>query len=147
MTTQKQALEAALSALESERIMAKDDQGDYTVEVTPKRIIDAIEKVKAALAEPGQEPVAYRAHINGITYFASNRKGICLAALGADDDGLIESLYTSPQPTQPREWQELSEDEVLDIVLALKPGLASMFASTACKAISAALRAKNGGTA
>jgi len=48
MTTQRQALEAALSALESERSMAADDQGNYTVEVTPKRILAAIEKVKAA---------------------------------------------------------------------------------------------------
>lgn len=52
MTTQRQALEAALSALESERIMAKDGQSNYTVEVTPKRILDAIVKVKEALVEP-----------------------------------------------------------------------------------------------
>ena len=144
MTTQRQALEAALSALESERIMAKDGQSNYTVEVTPKRILDAIEKVKVALAEPEQEPVAYMAHINGITYFASNRKGICLAALGADDDGLIVPLFASPQP---REWQELGEDEALEAfnrsgtIVDTSP----IEQYVICQFISAALRAKNGG--
>lgn len=58
MSNKREALEAALSTLESERIMAADAQGKYTVEVTPKRIIAAIEKIKAALAEPEQEPVS-----------------------------------------------------------------------------------------
>lgn len=59
MSNKREALEAALNALESERIMAADDQGNYTVEVTSKRILDAIEKVKAALAEPEQSHCKY----------------------------------------------------------------------------------------
>jgi hypothetical protein len=101
--TQNQALEAALSALESERIMAADAQGNYTVEVTPNRILDAIAKVKAALAEPEQ--------------------------------------------SQPREWQELSEDEALEAfnrsgtIVDTSP----IEQYVICQFISAALRAKNGG--
>lgn len=59
MSNKREALEAALSALESERIMAADSAGNYTIEITPKRITEAIAKVKAALTEPEQEPVAW----------------------------------------------------------------------------------------
>lgn len=59
MSMVKEALKSALCALESERIMGADDQGNYTVEITSKRIQDAIAKIKAALTVVEQEPVAW----------------------------------------------------------------------------------------
>lgn len=42
-------LQQILDALEVNRIMAKDDHGDYTREVTPKNVLDAIAILEAAL--------------------------------------------------------------------------------------------------
>lgn len=103
MTTQKQALEAALSALESERIMAKDVQGNYTVEVTPKRIIDAIEKVKAALAEPEQEPVAHIYPSTLKKFQVSEAVGECYSVAVGCPDEVSVPVYTSPQPREPEQ--------------------------------------------
>lgn len=102
MTTQRQALEAALSVLESERIMAADAQGNYTVEVTPKRIIDAIEKVKAALAEPEQEPAGYAVFAWGRlenTYRTRSGADLFRAACPENAYASVAPLYTSPQPS------------------------------------------------
>ena len=43
---QDAALTAAREALEINRVMAKDDEGNYTREVTPKIITNAIAKIK-----------------------------------------------------------------------------------------------------
>lgn len=141
MTTQKQALEAALSALESERIMAKDGQGNYNKEVTPKRILDAVEKVKAALAEPAQEPVAkqYKHSKTGEWCNFIDEKHY----KDTLESGLFEirSLYTSPQP---REWQELSEGEISAMYRESGSEFLHVFEDDV-SIISAALRAKNGG--
>ena len=63
MTTQTEALKLALEALNTNRVMAKDSEGNYTREITPKLIVEAIAAIKAALeaqrmAQPEKEPVA-----------------------------------------------------------------------------------------
>jgi hypothetical protein len=153
MSNKREALEAALSALESERIMAKDGQGNYTIEVTPKRIIDAIEKVKAALAEPEQEPIRWL-----VDEAVWERKPTTDDVQMWKDCGMkimptIRPLYTSPQP---REWQELSEVEVKSCEWVLETeedfepytGQSRWIVKGVkeyAKLISASLRAKNGG--
>lgn len=149
MSNKREALEAALSALESERIMAQDGQGNYTVEATPKRILDAIEKVKGALAEPEQEPVARQ--------FKDLKTGDWCNFIDERhyrntlESGLFEirSLYTSPQP---REWQELSEKEIISAISIDQsynwPYKADENTpSRIAKRIYTALRAKNRGSA
>ena len=165
MTTQKQALEAALSALESERIMAADAQGNYTVEVTPKRILDAIEKVKAALAEPEREHFSYSStqatncagcgkHKHTPLRIDAMGGYVCLTCID-QKLGSILGEFGYPEP-QPREWQELSEEEALIIFskqtyafgvkgyVVLKDESREK-ALNQYREISAALRAKNGG--
>ena len=111
MTTQRQALEAALSALESERIMGADAQGDYTLELTPKRILAAVEQVKAALAEPEQEPDLRGIDAGNVSEWVHLRQHGCISA-----DGLLITVksipkYLAQNPSaapQPQEWQELN---------------------------------------
>lgn len=55
MTTIHKALEQALGALEINRVIAKDADGNYTREVTPKIILDALTEGRKALAE--QAPI------------------------------------------------------------------------------------------
>lgn len=162
MTTQRQALEAALSALESERIMAQDGQGNYTVEATPKRILEAIEKVRAALAEPEQEPVA---PIPGLAADPSNfvrwavKSGYDMtshplhflflnektdAARAGWKAAIEQYSLTSPQH---RDWQELSEAEFAQLrqkCVSLEDLCSWSFYQGAMLA-EGALRAKNGG--
>jgi hypothetical protein len=54
----KQAMQKALDALEINRVMAQDADGNYTKEVTPKLITAAIADLRAALDAP-VEPVAW----------------------------------------------------------------------------------------
>jgi hypothetical protein len=53
----KSAMQKALDALEREQVMAQDNNGDYTINVTPKHITEAIVELRAAIAaqEPAQE--------------------------------------------------------------------------------------------
>ncbi len=56
----KSAMQKALDALEREQVIAQDNNGDYTINVTPKHITEAIVELRAALAElEAVEPVAY----------------------------------------------------------------------------------------
>jgi hypothetical protein len=148
--TQKQALEAALSALESERIMAQDDQGNYTVEVTPKRILDAIEQVKAALAEPEQEPVASPSILRYHAILEWNRAQPDPPIAIPKEYWVAEQLKRFYPEPQPREWQELSEDQLAYAIESARceafPGGAPKtgLSRITYKHISAALRAKNG---
>jgi hypothetical protein len=127
MSNKREALEAALSALESERIMAADAQGNYTVEVTPKRIQDAIAKVNAALAEPEQEPVDVLAMPDtalGRTWDI-DRLIFRLSLTKNEDPSLVGACWTATAIlvriqklgklyTSPREWRELSGGEKPD---------------------------------
>jgi predicted RNase H-like nuclease len=49
------AMQKALEALERERAMAQDASGNYTIEVTPKHITEAMAELNAAIAA-SQEP-------------------------------------------------------------------------------------------
>lgn len=57
MTTHKEALTLALEALNTNRVMAKDSEGNYTREITPKLIVEAITAIKKTLAQPEQPKV------------------------------------------------------------------------------------------
>jgi hypothetical protein len=57
MTTHKEALTLALEALNTNRVMTKDSEGNYTREITPKLIVKAITAIKEALAQPEQPKV------------------------------------------------------------------------------------------
>ena len=96
MSNKREALETALSALESERIMGADAQGNYTVEVTPKRILDAIAKVKAALAEPEQEPAAHIYPSTLKKFQASEAVGKCYSVAVGCPGEVSVPVYTSP---------------------------------------------------
>ncbi len=88
MTTLREAAQMALDALDSDN---------------PDIQLRAATHLRAALAQPEQEPVAWRKKWEGdedYTYYWMNRyKG-------------SEPLYTAPPQ---REWQGLTEMEVLDI--------------------------------
>jgi hypothetical protein len=92
------AMKKAIDALEREQVMAQDSNGDYTINVTPKHITEAIVELRAALAtsqavEP--EPVAnvnittFRGYINHDFDYFGNLPNGCY------------SLYTHPAPAKP----------------------------------------------
>ena len=57
MSKQIDALKLALEALNTNRVMAKDSDGNYTREITPKLIVGAITAIKEALAQQSNEQV------------------------------------------------------------------------------------------
>ena len=48
----KKVMEQALDALESERVMSKDADYSYIIEITPKRVLEAISALEKAIKEP-----------------------------------------------------------------------------------------------
>ena len=165
MSKQREALEAALRAAMKKafnfgqtywqqadsHFVSQQDKSDITREEFNKLVNDT---VRSTLAEPEQEPVMiYR-----------GRHTIDCGEFGSHDMEMLKlipagtKLYTSPQP---REWQELSAQEIEKIcsigaVSALADGRVIRRAIeyrddiksarlTGVRQASAALRAKNGG--
>jgi len=96
---------------------------------------DLLDKINNALAEPVQEPVAWLVGAKQWVYFDKTR-----AEYEAKFSGeLAQPLYTSPQP---REWQELSEDEISAMYRESGSEFLNVFEDDV-SIISAALRAKN----
>ncbi len=52
----KAVIERAIDALSREQVMAQDDKGDYTVNVTPKHVTSAISELREAIAAQAVEP-------------------------------------------------------------------------------------------
>jgi hypothetical protein len=64
------AVKKALDALEREQVMAQDNNGDYTINVTPKHITEAIAELRAALSRAAEpSPVAMRYDFDGFGWF------------------------------------------------------------------------------
>lgn len=70
--------------------------------------LEAIEALRAALAQPEQEPVAW-VYPDGLEAL-KNRK--CWTAYGTHQNGMMRPLYTAPPQ---REWQGLTDEEILII--------------------------------
>jgi hypothetical protein len=130
--TQTEALKQALEALELEDMACR-----YEKDPTPEHIAKAITAIKEALAQPQQEPVAYRQWVpetpklKGHWMLANpDIKDRCLP------QGKWEPLYTTPPQ---RTWQGLTDEDVMAI--AFNFDLSSL--SLVAKAIEAKLKEKN----
>ena len=65
---EREKLEKVLKALGTNRVMAQDAGGNYTVEVTPKLITDAMADINESLSQPEQESVAtYTCGVCGVS--------------------------------------------------------------------------------
>ena len=136
ITVDRAVLEQALEALE---FMA--DEWGFTQKANRPERWRAITALRAALAQPEQEPVA-RMHADGsgriisqATYDEAQRQG------GVPWSNVRR--YTTPLYTTPprREWQSLSEEEIDDLSRTMVKGNKSVNWLTL--AILAALKEKN----
>jgi hypothetical protein len=126
--TQKAAMEQALEALE---------RGLFKGELIAMRE-QAITALRAALAEPQQEPVAW-----GIP----NIYGEIYDVISPDEHARCEGKYTVPLYTAPQPRREpLTDEEILEIkeCYSNEFGLEDKYAKDFARAVIAAYRAKQG---
>ena len=101
MTDLRKAAEMALAKLEHLWEIGID--AEYKVELLPE-----IEALRQALAQPEQEPVAYKYtdKTNPLVFYFTERKG---KDVTQNPDVIETALYTAPPK---REWVGLTDDEI-----------------------------------
>ena len=103
------AMKKALDALEREQVMAQDNNGDYTINITPKHITEAIGDLREALSQAvEQEPVGYR-------YKVTTDRGDTVWTFDPFAFTPVletQRLYTRPAPAKP-----LSDEQFNDLVM------------------------------
>jgi hypothetical protein len=119
---------AALEALETERDIYREHDEDGA----PEYILDAITSIKAALAQPAQEPVACVQDLDEV-----KRKHLVYEK----GMGWKDPLYTTPPQ---REWVGLTEQEQGAIMEDLNAHGTRLYEFA--RAIEAKLKEKNNGT-
>ena len=127
--TDTEAMKMALAKLEHLWEIGID--AEYKVELLPE-----IEALRQALAQPEQEPVAYKYtdKTNPLVFYFTERKG---KDVTQNPDVIETALYTAPPK---REWVGLTDDEI-DYIF----GLAYADDMELLRTIEAKLKEKNGG--
>ena len=112
MTTLRQAAEMALEALENCRKENEEHLRSHgiTIYTGEYHATSAINKLREALAQPEQEPVAYRTvnNVGAYVYHSADRL--------PNEYGLRgEALYLHPAPAIPEGWQLVPEEPTLEM--------------------------------
>ena len=119
MTALREAAQQALEALE--RLHGGcTDSDDGTVEAITIWVPEIIDDLRAALAEPVQEPVAWRFRETESKPWSLSDDGYYISCK-RDQRYFVEALYTAPPQRKPR---RLTDAEIGEVWFAAKiPGL------------------------
>lgn len=132
--TDRELMQMALDALEEAQSYTSSEIWSPSM---TNECAAAAEALRAALAQPEQEPVAW---MEIEKYIDEDNLWDSRKILRDYDNGLGEPLYTAPPQ---REWQGLTDEEIVEIA-ATPAAIPGAYVHCFARAIEAKLREKNG---